>query len=187
MNTIQSKFTVETKDLNTILSEFKRLQKKFFNNGICKIRVMPGGIEITGQGIFKTIHGETDGLAEIFVPVKLLFVFSSVYTQPNITFIFRPGELECGSSVYSLQDIQVETWYNSPDLFFPINLDDISLLKEGIFKGEEHIIKYNLLKQYNKAKLQMDLAIREAKNALKLYNITTEEIKNLVLKKLKEK
>jgi hypothetical protein len=48
-------------------------------------------------------------------------------------------------------------------------------------------MKYNLLKQYNKAKLQMDLAIREAKNALKLYNITTEEIKNLVLKKLKEK
>ena len=62
---MESTFKVDTKELNTALKEFKRLNKSFFERSNAKVRVMPGGIEISGGGIYKTVHGETEGLCEI--------------------------------------------------------------------------------------------------------------------------
>ena len=105
-------FKVNRSELNNVLLEFKRLKNKFYETGVAKISVMLGCIEISGQGIYKTVHGETDGLSEIFVPLKLLYTYSSTCNTPSLCFKFREGEMQCGSSIYSLPKIKVETWYN---------------------------------------------------------------------------
>ncbi len=181
---METSFKVETKYINTVLLEFKKLQKKFFETGNAKIRVMPGGIEISGQGIYKTIHGETDGLSEVFVSLKLLYSFSSCCKLPTISYKFRNGELECGSSVYSLPSIKVETWYNSPDLDLTINADDFSILREALLKGDEYMKKHNLEERVKIANTKLIKSVNDAYTSLKAFRITKKEIENLIIEKL---
>lgn len=179
-------FKINTFEINKVLLEFKRLQKKYFETGIAKIRVMPGGIEISGQGIYKSIHGETEGLSEVFVPLKLLYTFSSFCKMPTISFIVRNGELQCGSSIYSLPIIKVETWYNSPDLQLSINSDDFSILKEALLKGDESMKKHNLDERVKIANTKLIKSVNDAYASLKVFKISKNDIMNLVVAKLKE-
>jgi hypothetical protein len=68
---------------------------------------MPGGIEISGEGIYKTINGETEGLCEAFVPLKLLYSYSSLSKSKEISFSLREGELVCGSSIFTIPSIKI--------------------------------------------------------------------------------
>ena len=182
---METMFKIETPEITKVLLEFKKLQKKYFETGIVKIRVMPGGIEISGQGIYKTIHGETKGLSEVFVPLKLLYSFISVCKTPTISFIFRNGELQCGSSIYSLPSIKVETWYNSPDLDLSINADDFSVLKEAMRKGDEYMKKHNLDERVRIANTKLTKSVNDAFASLKAFKVSKNEIMNLVIAKLK--
>jgi len=56
-NKLESKVTLDRKELNDALSTFKRLLKKKFDITICNLRVMPGGIELSTPGIMRAIHG----------------------------------------------------------------------------------------------------------------------------------
>ena len=183
---MKTTFNVETRDLNKVLLEFKRLQKKFFETGIAKIRVMPGGIEISGQGIYLTVHGETDGLSEVFVSLKLLYSFSSYCKLPRITFDFFNGKLQCGSSVYSLPSIKVETWYNSPDLDLSINSDDFSILREALLKGDEYMQKHNLGERVKMANTKLDKSVNDSYASLKAFRITKKEIMDLIILRLQK-
>lgn len=184
---METTFKVNRADINNVLLEFKRLQKKFYETGVAKIRVMPGGIEISGQGIYKTIHGETEGLSEVFVPLKLLYTYSSTCSTLIISFKFRDGEMQCGSSRYSLPKIKVETWFNSPDLELSINSDDFSILKEALLKGDEHMNKHNLGIRLREANAKLDISINGAFASLKGFKISKDELRNLVINKLIEK
>jgi len=55
---MESTFKIDTKELNTALKEFKRLNKSFFERSNANVRVMPGGIEISGGGIYTYFHQE---------------------------------------------------------------------------------------------------------------------------------
>ncbi len=182
---METSFKVEANDINKVLLEFKKLQKKFFETGNAKIRVMPGGIEISGQGIYKTVHGETDGLSEVFVPLKLLYSFSSCCKLPTISFKFRNGELECGSSLYSLPSIKVETWYNSPDLDLTINADDFSILREALLKGDEYMQKHNLGERVKISNTRLVKSVNDAYVSLKVFRITKKEIMDLIILRLR--
>ena len=183
---METLFTIATLDINQVLLEFKKLQRKFFESGVAKIRVMPGGIEISGQGIYKTIHGETEGLSEVFAPLKLMYSFSAYCKTKTITFTFRNGELKCGSSIYTLPSIKVETWYNSPDLNLSINADDFSILKEAMLKGDEIMKKHNLDEKVKIANTKMIKSVNDAYTSLKAFKISKAEIMELVLSKLKD-
>jgi hypothetical protein len=182
---METKFTVGTSEINKVLLEFKKLQKKFFDTGNAKIRVMPGGIEISGQGLYKTINGETEGLSELFVPLKLLYSFSSFSKLPKITFLFRRGELHCGSSIFSLPSIKVETWYNSPDLDLCLNSDDFSILREALLKGNEHMEKHNLAENVKIANAKLINSVNDAYTSLRAFRISKNEIMDLVIAKLR--
>ena len=109
---MESVFTVKTVDLQESLTRIKRFNKKYFKEGIIKIRMMPGGIELSTIGVFEFVHGQTEGLAEVFAPLKLLFAFAQDCTHDSVTFKFRKGELECGNSIFSSPHISIKDWWN---------------------------------------------------------------------------
>jgi hypothetical protein len=180
-------FKVGTKNINKVLLEFKKLQKNFFETGKAKIRVMPGAIEICGQGIYKTVHCETDGLGEVFVSLKLLYSFSSSCKISSISFKFRDSELECGSSVCSLPGLKVETLHNSPDLDLTINADDFSVLREAFLKGDELMQNYNLDERVKLANTNLIKSVNDAYSSLKAFRITKKEIMDLIVLRVQKK
>jgi hypothetical protein len=180
---MQSTFKVNTKELNSALKEFKRLNKSFFERSTAKIRVMPGGIEISGGGIYKTVHGETEGLSEIYLSLKLMYSYSSVTTTSTVEFTVSEGKLKCGTSVFSHPTIMIESWYSKPDLNLSMNVSDYEILKETYSKGDEYMENYNLLDKVKTARKKMNQSIEEAYQTLKPFNVTKSEILKLVMSK----
>lgn len=124
---MQTSFRVNTIEINKALKEYQKLNKRFFERGVAKIRVMPGGIEISGEGIYKTINGQTEGLCEAYVPIKQLYSYSSLSKATEISFTITEGELRCGSSIFAIPSIKIESWYNSDDLDLSINSNDFEI------------------------------------------------------------
>lgn len=174
--------SVQTKELKKSLSRIKRFNPNYFKSGIVKIRMMPGGIELSTIGIFEVVPGYTQGLAEVYVPLKLIYAFTKTYTNEEITFTFRTGEMECGSSIFSYPEIKVETWYNTPDVDLSMRPRDFELLKMG-YLNLEKVKQYNLHKEYLNAKNKMDKTIRECHGMLELYEIKKEDIEELIVQK----
>jgi len=180
---MESVFTVKTVDLQESLTRIKRFNKKYFKEGIIKIRMMPGGIELSTIGVFEFVHGQTEGLAEVFAPLKLLFAFAQDCTHDSVTFKFRKGELECGNSIFSSPHISIKDWFYTTETNLSIKPTDIELLKLG-HQNIGEIFRYNKHDEYLRAKAKLDKAITESYGILKVYNIKREEIEKLVQEKL---
>lgn len=180
---MEATFTVDTAQLKISLIRINKFNPKYFKEGTGKIRLMPGGIEISTIGIFEAIPGKTDGLAEIYAPLKLMLAFVKDSKSHEITFTFRKGEMQCGNSVFTYPHIKVESWYNSPDTNLSIKPTDLELLRLG-YKDINEILKYDLYSDYIKAKTKMNKSIVEAYGILKFYEITKEEVEDLISKKL---
>lgn len=176
-------FTVRTKELKESLSRIKRFNKNYFKEGIVKIRLMPGGIELSTIGVFEFIHGQTEGLAEVFAPLKLLFAFTNDNLHDDITFKFRKGELECGNSIFSNPHIKIESWYNTTDIDLSIKPTELELLKMG-HRDINDILKYNLYTDYMKAKGKLNAAVTQCYGILRGYGVRVEEIDQFIKIKL---
>jgi hypothetical protein len=181
---MQTTFKVETAYLKKSLDRFKKINPRYFKEGIGKIRVMPGGVELSTVGVVEAVHGETEGFCEVFVPLKLLYAYVSEYRQEYIKFTFKEGELECGSSTFSNSQIQISTWYSKVELELTINPSDIEILILG-YKNFSDILQYNLYQRYTKAKLKLEQDITECYGILTKYGVKKCEIEEIIYSKYK--
>ena len=181
---MNTQFTAEKEDLVVALTQIKRLQKKYFEKGVCKIRVMSGGVELSTVGIFLCVHAETTVECEVFVPLKLLYVFVFESTTPMIEFKFKNGSMQCGSVVYEMPEIKVQYWLDQPTLDFNINYSDKELLKLYLTQGDSKITDPSMQSRLRSAKMKMSKSITEAYGSLSQYGITKEELSLIVKKKI---
>lgn len=180
---MQTTFKVETAYIKKSLDRVKKFNPRYFKEGIGKIRVMPGGIEISTIGVVEAVHGETEGYCEVFVPLKLLYAYVSEYKQEHISFTIRDGELECGSSIFENSQIAISSWYSEIELEMTINPSEVEILILG-HKNFSDILKYNLYQRYTKATLKLDKDITECYGVLSKYGVTKDELEDLVAIKL---
>jgi hypothetical protein len=54
-------------------------------------------IEISDGYIYKTVHGETEGLSEIYILLKLMYSYSMFTNTTSVEFTVSEGKLRCGS------------------------------------------------------------------------------------------
>ena len=97
---IEASFSVAIKELNTNLITLSKLTGRLSKTSIIQIRVLPTGIELSLKGMSKKIQVNTNGQADISLPVVLLKTYLTNSSDYK-TFIFRNGELGCGGSIYS--------------------------------------------------------------------------------------
>jgi hypothetical protein len=179
-----TKFSADTEDLVRVLSQIKRLQKKYFEKGICKIRVMSGGIELSSIGMFLCVHAETDHECEVFAPLKLLHVFALECKTPTIQFTFKDGFMQCGSVIYETPQIKVQYWMEQPTFDFSINYTDLELLKLFLTEGDGRITDPSMQSQLRSAKMKMSKSITEAYGSLSNFSVSKEDVALLVKKKI---
>jgi hypothetical protein len=181
---MNTQFSADTEDLVTALAQIKRLQKKYFEKGICKIRVMSGGLELSTIGMFLCVHAETDNECEVFVPLKLIQVFALECKTSTIQFKFKNGSMQCGSVVYETPQIKVQYWMEQPTLDFSINYTDMDLLKLYLTEGDSKITDPSMQSQLRSAKMKMSKSITEAYGCLSNFAVSKDDLALLVKKKI---
>lgn len=183
---MQSSFTIQTKELKAALAAMNRIGLKFTSSSVLKISVLPETIEIATQGIMKILKAETDSLADILVPVLILKGYANTIKSAITQFTFKPGELKCGSSIYSSSAIKVETVFNVPENNLPINATTLEMVRQRVIKNQEEIERFNLSPAIANDYQVMGEKIDKALKHLKYYEVTFDEIYDLIQKKIKQ-
>ena len=163
-----------------------RLTGRFTKSSVIQIRVFNATIEISSKGITKRINLTTNGEADISLPVILLKGYLTGSTDPYKTFIFRNGELGCGSSIFSSHTIKVEPVFTTTENVLHNNLSKKSILKYWINKTEKENERIGLTATIEVVKHQMKTNIQEALFLLGKYNVVYEDLKELIKRKLND-
>ena len=178
-----SAFTLDRKELQSVMKMFTRIMGKSFEPAICKIRVMPGGVEFSTAGIFRCINCNTIGLYEILVPIKLIYAYTSHGHYAKMDFMFKEGEMRCGISVFSSPYIKLRNWQQSSFDKLPVNYSDLDIIKLAFTEGEEYLEDHHFKDAYKLATDRLEKAIEEAANSLEYYGISKADIRNMVYDK----
>jgi len=182
---MQSTFTINTKEIKAALIAMNRIGSKFTKASMLKITVLTDKIEIATQGITKILKAETDGLADISVPALLIKGYVSTSSSATMQFTFKQGELKCGSSLFSSPFIRIETVFNIPENDLPINATRMSVLRFEANKSKEEIERLNLGPSITYANRTLRDKIHKALEYLDDYEVTFNDLHELIQKKIK--
>lgn len=183
---LESRFTLDRKELHQALLTFKRLIKRGFDKTICTVRIMPGGIEISTPGILRNIHGETEGLYEFLVPVKIIMAYTASGSNKNMSFVLREGQMECDKSTFSSPMIKMKNWQAPPVDELPINFTDIDVIKLGHRLGTDYLKEKNLEDLYRSAMNTMELDIHSTMEILSKYEVEKDDVRSAILFRIKK-
>jgi hypothetical protein len=186
-NNIQVSFTVYIKEVSKNLIALSRLAGRLTKTTIIKIRVLKTAIEISFNGITKRIEANTKGEADISLPVSLLKAYLTAGSGTSKTFTFRHGELLCGGSLFSSSAIVVKPVFSDMDGVINTNLSHHSILSYWLNKSKTEIEKLGLTATIEVAKTTMRTNILEALEFLAQYDMSYEELEELIKKKIKDK
>ncbi len=184
---IQASFTADPKAINTNLMAMARIRSGFYKTKIVQIRIVNDAIELMAQGITRRIKAKTEGEADVCIPIALLKSYLSSSSFGLVSFTFRQGELECGSSIYTSSAIEVMPVSLKQEYVLPINLNHISVLKYGFNNNESEISKMQLSATVQAAKRKMKSNILEALENLKQYDVKYEDLETIIINKFKNK
>ena len=181
---ITASFSVEVKELNSTLITISKLSGRFTKTTLIEIRVLRTGIEITSKGITKKIICHTNGEADISLPVVLL---KGYLTGSNDrTFVFRKGELGCGSSIFSSSAITVNPIFTNRENVLPNNLSKNAILQYWLTNTPKENERLGLTATIEVAKHHLKTDIKETLLLLNQYNIVYEDVEDLVKRKLND-
>jgi len=180
------KVNLDRKELNEALSIFKKLLKKKFDTTICIIRVMPEGIELSTPGIMRAIHGETEGLYEFLVPIKILYAYSSSSMNKTMNFVLHEGKMECDKSIYTSPMIKMKNWQQNTIDNVAISYSNTDLLKLGLEKSAQYLEENNLVGDFKTAQNDLELDIHSAMEILSKYELKKQDIRDIIEFRLKK-
>ena len=158
---LEAEFTANVEDFKYSLEQIKRLQKKLFEKGNCKIKTLDAGLEIITIGMVHYVHAETKGSCEVIVPIKLLYSFIRDCQTQTMYFKFNENKMQCGSVIVETSQVDVSEWIDEPIFDFSFNVKDIEL-----------------------ARIKLDKAIKEATGSLDIYGVKEADLIELVHRKL---
>jgi hypothetical protein len=154
-------------------------------NKMINIRATFERVELSVQGAFMGGKAEVDGEGDIVLPAKVLKAYLDTCSTTNITFSFSKGELRCGSSIYQTSAIEIFPIGLRTHLEIPINPNRLSVLRYALSdKDAKQIALLGLTETVKKAKLGMKKDIEIAHEALEKYNITFDEIEQIVISRI---
>lgn len=177
-------FTVDRKKFHTELLTIKKLTPKYFKSGVVQINVLPEQIELHTTGITKYIDARTEGYFDVFVPIRLLYAYSSTVLTDELTFEVRQGEIHCGGAIFSSPEIKVRPIFNANNEVLTMNSTEFALLKYSSRANETELADFGLTELVQRAEERLKTRLTEATEILSYYQVTYKELEKLVLKKI---
>ncbi|MBS1587990.1 MAG: hypothetical protein JST52_00105 [Bacteroidetes bacterium] len=182
---MESEFTVNTKELLSILHQMNKIGPAFRSDTCLKIAVLPNLIELSRQGMSKNISAQTKGLADIVVPALMMFGFAKTMKGDSICFKISDGQLQCRNVILSSRHIKLETLFNIPENPLPVNATKIQLLRQFRCWTNDEIDRLGLRSVVDKEHALLDDRILKAVTLLKDYEVSFSDLLKVILDKTK--
>ena len=181
---IQASFRVDPKEVKDNLAALSRLIGRFSKKSILDIRVLHQAIEMSVKGLSKRIATRTEGTADICVPLSLFKTFLPANNAGFVKFLFRPGQISCGSSIYSSSAIEVRPVFSNTENVIPTNLKDIKVLRYWLNKSKFELEDAGLTREIALVKRTINSNILEALQFLEQYAVEYEDLETLVMNRI---
>lgn len=178
-------FTVNTKTFSNALTGLLKLWSSKPKDRIISIRACGDNIKLCIPGGMTKVKAEVLGEACIITPAKLIIAYIKTTSSGSITFKFSPGQLECGSSVFHTNAIELSSLEVERDYEPEINLSHLSLVRMAYKFSPDEITHGALSILVKKDKVKFKNNIEAASDILKVYGISFDELEDFVLKKIK--
>jgi hypothetical protein len=101
------KFTSKISDLKWAFEKTLKMTGGLKSNKIAQIRVYYDSVEFIAKGTVLKTKAESDLEGDILCPSRLLKSYINSCTSTVITFTFSSGSVQCGSSIFETNAIEV--------------------------------------------------------------------------------
>jgi hypothetical protein len=172
-------FILDRKKFHSELVSIKKLTPKFFKTGVAQVNVLPDQIELHIVGITKYFSAQTEGYFDVFIPLRLLFAYSSTISTPELKFEVRQGEIRCGISTFTCPEIKIRPIFNANNDVMPLNANEFDLLRYAYKSSESELEDFGLTEPVKKAQGRLKTRLAEAIDILGYYRVTYKELENL--------
>jgi hypothetical protein len=163
------------------------LLKKDFKSRACKIRVMPGGIEISTNEIFWAVNCiSTEGIYEMIIPLQLIYAYTYTVSSKILDISIRNGEFQCGNSIMPDVSIRIKNWNPTDQLDINLEYTNAEFLKLAMQKGNNSVTSEYIEKNYKANLNRIEKDVNSAMISLKEYGIKHQDIRDLIFKKVRE-
>ncbi len=184
-------FELDTKQAQKTFTEIKRILTAAKNWKITtrmEITVLDGKVQLIGQGFVLDLDALTTGSCKLVVPAYHWYELVKTTPNPVLKVVVSEGEAMVGKVSVKVQTTFFETDKILRSILLPVNpkaLDYWKLQFQG-FTQEE--LEFNgLLARIEKAKEELDQSIKLAALKLSSFRISEEDIRDLVLSRIREK
>lgn len=179
------KFVVEKVKFKNMLFGLNQISGQYDTNNIVSIQVNEEDIVISRPGIHQRMKAKTEGRGVVTLPEKIFEAYLKTYPGKVISFSFKQGEMECGSSVFNSTAIEVSPVPKRKKSEPPINIDRESVLRYCIGMSELEIKRQGIYDLYEKAMRKMRSDLLKAEEILNLYGVKYDDLKQLLIDKIK--
>jgi hypothetical protein len=176
-------FILDRQKFNTELLSIKKLTPKYFKTGVVQINVLPDQIELHTVGITKYLSAQTEGYCDVFLPIRILFAYSSTFSTIELKFEVKQGEIRCGDSTFTSPEIKIRPIFNADSDVMPLNAAEFDLLKYAHKVSASELADFGLTKKVKKARERLRVRLLDALVVLDQYHITYTDLENLVINK----
>ena len=184
-------FEVKTKEAQQAFAEIKKVMtaaKNWKVTARMEITVMDGQIQLVGQGFVKTLAALTTGSCKLVVSSRHWFDLITMTTEKVLKVVVTEGEAMVGRVTVNVLTTFFETDRILRSISLPANpktLDFLMLEYQGYTKEE---LRFNcVLDKIENAKKEFEQCIRLATMNLMPLRISSTELREMVLDKLREK
>lgn len=185
---MQIHFIVNTGTLKQLLDRVLRTAGGMGKNKIICLRATHDKLELSVPGALAMTKAEVHGEGDIILPTKLLKAYLSTCSTAIISFTFKKGEIQCGSSIITTSAIDIIPLGLRPHLEVPINSSRKSLTRYALTEQDDiNISKKGMGATIKTAKMTLKADIQSALKFLEKYDMTHDDLERLIMEKLVKK
>ena len=153
-----------------------------------EITVRDGGIQLVGQGFVKTLDALTTGSCKMVIPIRHWYDLITMTTEKVLKVVVTEGEAMVGKLTVNVLTTFFETDRILRSISLPANPKtlDYLMLEYQDFTKEE--LRFNcVLEKIENAKKEFDQCIRLATMNLMPLRISSTELREMIMNRLREK
>jgi hypothetical protein len=184
-------FELDTKQTQKTFTEIKRILTAVKSWKIAtriEITVLDGKVQLVGQGFVLELDALTTGSCKLVVPAHHWYELVKTSSNPVLKVVVSEGEAMVGKVSVRVQTAFFETDKILRSIILPANPKAIDYWKLQ-FQGYSHEeLEFNgLVGRIEKSKKELDQSIKLAALKLSPFRISEEDIRDLVLSRIREK
>jgi hypothetical protein len=184
-------FELKTKETQLVFKEIKKFfstAKSWKTTTTIELTIIDGLVQVVGTGFTRELKALTTGSCKLIVPVIHWYELFQSTSSPIIKIVVSEGEAMVGKVTVRVRTTFFENDKILRSIQLPANPKAIDYLKLAYQDYTKEELQFNLLEaKVEWSKKELDDCIRLAAINLNPFRISKEEVREMVMKRLRER